>query len=228
MDVSLISAVPVTCNAPITFNVPVTLDEAATKPPNNVKVLVAIEPLFDTVSNVSVSTEALGHPMPLLKQIPTPETVAVAKLAVLAYKNVEVTVLNVPVEADKNVPVVLKKLRFETVPVATERMFVFNVVPVPFKKPRVVFTNKFVAVELPSADRDKDKVVPVAPEKKRFVVVTLVPVTLVKKTPCKNEVPVTLNVPIALNVPVTLEEAATKPPKNCAVVVVKLPRAVAD
>jgi hypothetical protein len=212
---------------PNTFNVPVTLDDAATKPPKSIKVLVAIEPRFDTVSNVSDSEE-LGQPTPLLKQMPTPETVAVAKLAVLAYKNVEVTVLSVPVVADKNVPVVLKKLRFETVPVATERISAFNVVPVPFKKPSVVFTNRFVAVELPSAARDKDNVVPVAPEKKRFVVVTLVPVAFVKNVPCMNEVPVTLNVPIALSVPVTLEDAATNPPKNCAVVVVKLPRAVAD
>jgi hypothetical protein len=40
--------------------------------------------------------------------------------------------------------------------------------------------------------------------------------------------PVTFKSPATLRVPVTEEEAATNPPKNWAVVVVKLPRAVTD
>ena len=145
---------------------------------------------------VSRPPEEAGHPTPLDKQMPTPETVAVAKLAVFAYKNVEVTVANVPVEANKNVPVALRKLRLETVPVAAERILIFALVAV-------------AVVKLPKVA-------------KRLVVVTEVPVAVVKST-LRSEVE-----PTTTNVPVTLEEAATNPPKNWAVVVVKLPRAVAD
>lgn len=51
---------------------------------------------------------------------------------------------------------------------------------------------------------------------KRFVLVT----------EAKVEEPVTLRSPATLRVPVTELDAATNPPKNWAVVVVKLPRAV--
>jgi len=47
-------------------------------------------------------------------------------------------------------------------------------------------------------------------------------------TPTNVVLPVTFNTPATLSVPVTLDEAATNPPKNCAVVVVKDPRAVTD
>lgn len=66
------------------------------------------------------------------------------------------------------------------------------------------------------------------PRTERAVEVTLIPVALVKVTPAREEAPVTFNVPATVSVPVTLEEAATNPPKNWAVVVVKLPRAVTD
>jgi hypothetical protein len=51
----------VSCNkllVPATFNVPVTLEEAATKPPKRDNVLVATEPLFETVSSVSFDVAA--------------------------------------------------------------------------------------------------------------------------------------------------------------------------
>jgi hypothetical protein len=55
---------------------------------------------------------------------------------------------------------------------------------------------------------------------KRLVVVTAIPVATVKSTLRSEDEPTTTNVPV------TLEEAATNPPKNWAVVVVKEPRAV--
>jgi hypothetical protein len=51
---------------------------------------------------------------------------------------------------------------------------------------------------------------------------------LVEVTEAKVEEPVTFKSPATLSVPVTEELAATNPPKNWAVVVVKLPRAVTD
>lgn len=114
-----------------------------------------------------------------------------------------------PVVTVKNVPVASKKLRSEMVPVAADKIFVFKEEPVAFKNPSVVFTNKFVAVELPNDPRESDRVVPVAPVKDKFVVVTVEALT----------------VPMTFNVPVTDDEAATKPPNNWTVVVVKLPRA---
>jgi hypothetical protein len=50
----------------------------------------------------------------------------------------------------------------------------------------------------------------------------------VEVTPTNVVFPVTFNAPATVSVPVTLEEAATNPPKNCAVVVVNDPRAVTD
>lgn len=75
--------VAVTIKFPLTFKVEVTVEEPAMKPPYKKSVDVAIAPRLETVRRVSFEVE-LGQPTPLLKQIPTPETVAVAKLAELA------------------------------------------------------------------------------------------------------------------------------------------------
>jgi hypothetical protein len=50
----------------------------------------------------------------------------------------------------------------------------------------------------------------------------------VEVTPTSVVLPVTFKAPATFKVPVTLDEAATNPPKNCAVVVVNDPRAVTD
>ena len=67
------------------------------------------------------------------------------------------------------------------------------------------------------------RVVPVAEVKPRELVKRLVEVT-----EARVEEPVTFKSPATLSVPVTLEEAATNPPKNWAVVVVNEPLAVTD
>ena len=71
------------------------------------------------------------------------------------------------------------------------------------------------------------KVTPVALEKprlvaKKFVVVALVPVALVKVTPAREETPVTESVPVA----VRLEVA--RPPKSVTLEVAKAPRFVTE
>lgn len=100
---------------------------------------------------------------------------------------VEVTVVAERVEAFKELPVALPKVRVPIVPA-----LVLSVVPVAVVKPR-------------------------EPVKR-----------LVEVTAARVLDPVTFKSPATLRVPVTEEEAATNPPKNWAVVVVKLPRAVTD
>ncbi len=76
-------------------------------------------------------------------------------------------------------------------------------------------------------------VVEAMPLTNRFVVVTFEPVAFVKVTAFKADVPVTESAlkipwPRTVKVEVTVEEAPTKPPYNCRVLVANEPRAVTD
>jgi hypothetical protein len=77
-----------------------------------------------------------------------------------------------------------------------DNAFTFREVPVAFEKPRLVA--------------------------KKFVVVALVPVALVKVTPAREETPVTESVPVAVRLEVV------RPPKSVRVVVAKAPRFVTE
>jgi hypothetical protein len=66
--------------------VPVAVRSETVRPPNKVTLEVAKAPRLVTEAKVSASAEALGQPTPLDKQMAWPETVAVAKVAILACK----------------------------------------------------------------------------------------------------------------------------------------------
>jgi hypothetical protein len=168
-------------------------------PPKRLRVVVVNDPRAETLWSVSRPTVLVKlQNCPFERQIPCPATVAVAKLAIFAWRveAVALPAVRVPVTVEEAarrlVPVAEVKERLVTVPDALMRE----------------------AMEALVAER--------------LVVVTEVPVAFVKLMPWALVSPVTFNVPATLSVPVTLEEAATNPPKNWAVVVVKLPRAVTD
>ena len=64
--------------------VPVAVRLETVRPPNKVTLEVAKAPRFVTEARVSASAEVEGQPTPLERQIAWPETVAVAKVAMLA------------------------------------------------------------------------------------------------------------------------------------------------
>jgi hypothetical protein len=103
--------------------------------------------------------------------------------------------------------------RLVVVTVVAERVPTFNELPVALPKVRVpiepVFAFNVVDVTTPAV------IVPVTPSEEAVALASVV-------------LPVTFKVPATFNVPVTELDAATNPPKNCAVVVVNDPRAVTD
>ena len=91
--------------------VPVAVRSETVRPPNKVTLEVANAPRLVTEASVSASAPALGQPTPLDKQMAWPETVAVAKVAMLACKveAVALFAVSVPVtvvEAAKRLVVV--------------------------------------------------------------------------------------------------------------------------
>jgi hypothetical protein len=91
--------------------VPVAVRSETVRPPNKVTLEVAKAPRLVTEAKVSASAPALGQPTPLDKQMAWPETVAVAKVAILACKveAVALFAVSVPVtvvEAAKRLVVV--------------------------------------------------------------------------------------------------------------------------
>jgi len=189
---------PVTFNAPATLSVPVTLDDAATKPPRSSSVVVVKFPRAVTVASVSESTVPAGQPTPLERQTAKPITVAVAKLPELAIIEEPLAVVNPSDDVKSEVDVT---------PASVEEPVITNVPP---------FNAPMLAVLIFA-------LVPEAAVKPNEFVNSDVEVT-----PASVVLPVTFNVPATFNVPVTLDEAATNPPKNSAVVVEKAPRAITD
>jgi hypothetical protein len=189
---------PVTFNVPATFKVPVTELDAATKPPRSSSVVVVKFPRAVTVASVSESTVPAGQPTPLERQTAKPMTVAVAKFPEFAIIVVPLAVLNPSEPANNDVDVT---------PASVEEPVTTNVPP--FNAPTLAV---LIFALVPEA----------AVKPKEFVN------SDVEVTPTKVALPVTLNVPATFKVPVTLEDAATNPPKNSAVVVVNDPRAITD
>ena len=94
--------------------------------------------------------------------------------------------------------------------------------------PEIVFALSELPVALPKVSVEKEAVLAFKLTPVAFVNPSEPVNKFVEVTEAKVEEPVTFKSPATLRVPVTLDDAATNPPKNCAVVVVKLPRAVTD
>ncbi len=179
--------------------VPVAVRSEVERPPKSWTVVVVKLPRAVTDCNVSRPTVFVKlQNEPFERQTPCPDTVAVAKEAILAWR---VDAVALPIVA---VPVTVEEAVRRLVPVAEVK-------------------DKLVTV--PEALMREAMEALVA---ERLVVVTEVPVAFVKLMPWALVSPVTFKVPATLSVPVTDEEAATNPPKNWAVVVVNDPRAVTD
>jgi hypothetical protein len=213
---------PVTFNVPATFNVPVTLEEAATNPPKNCAVVVVKLPR--AVTDWRVSRPTAAQFVPFARQTAMPPTKRLVVVTVVAER----------VPAFNELPVA-----FPNVSVPIEPMFELIELPVAEVKVRRPVAARFVAVVFASVEEPVTTSVPPFNEpmvaKLMFALVpeaVVNPSDEVKRdvdvTPTKVVFPVTFNVPATFSVPVTLEDAATKPPKNCAVVVVNDPRAVTD
>ncbi len=129
--------------------VPVAVRSETVRPPNKVTLEVAKAPRFVTEARVSASAEAEGQPTPLERQIAWPETVAVAKVAILACSVVAVALfaVSVPVTvveaasrfvvvtetADKEVIVPLVETKVSMVPLVAVRRETKRDEPVAFK-----------------------------------------------------------------------------------------------
>ncbi len=129
--------------------VPVAVRSETVRPPNKVTLEVAKAPRFVTEARVSASAEVEGQPTPLDKQMAWPETVAVAKVAILACSVVAVALfaVSVPVTvveaarrfvvvtetADKEVIVPLVETKVSMVPLVAVRRETKRDEPVAFK-----------------------------------------------------------------------------------------------
>jgi len=81
VTVSVLAVVP-----PSNKVVPVAVRLEVVSPPNNDRAWLVVAPLAVTLASVSASAAAATHPTPFDRQIPVPLIVAVAKLAVSAYR----------------------------------------------------------------------------------------------------------------------------------------------
>ena len=133
--------------------VPVAVRSDTVSPPKRVTEVVAKAPRLVTEARVSASVAALGQPTPFDKQMAWPETVAVAKLAILAWsvEAVALPAVSVPVTvveaarrfvvvteiAESDVIVPLVETKVSIVPLLAVRSVTKRLEPVAFVK--VVF-----------------------------------------------------------------------------------------
>ena len=136
-----------------------TVDEAATKPPKSVTVVVAVAPRCVTDASVSVSA-VTGQFVPFARHTPWPITVAVV-----------------------NVPTFAKRLVVDAI--VAKRFVVVTETPVAFTNVKFVSDDETEVSDVSVVGPVIFRLVPVAPLKrrfvaKRFVLVVFVPVALVQ------------------------------------------------